>query len=126
MTPLNFIKPKKVKKTTRMAIIKKLDVLFSKQVRERDGVCQYCKKSSTTYCHHIFSRRHMGTRWLMENAVSLCVYCHRFRAHGDPENFRDFIIGRIGQRKFDELKWKAYTPTKFTVNDLLFMLKVKP
>jgi hypothetical protein len=38
MTPLNFNKPKKVKKTTRTAIIKKLDVLFSKQVRERDRV----------------------------------------------------------------------------------------
>ena len=125
MKAMNLLKSKRVKKATRTAIIKKLDVLFSKAVRERDKVCQCCQKSNHIYTHHIFSRRHMGTRWDMDNAISLCVYCHRFKAHGDPEQFRDFILTRMPERKFLELKWKAYTPTKFTVNDLLFMLRAK-
>jgi hypothetical protein len=117
---LNF---KRGKKSDRSKIIAKLDVVVSKAVRDRDGVCQYCKKSSTTYNHHIFARRHLGTRFDMENCISLCVYCHRFIAHGDPEKFRDFIISWMGEDRFERLKIKAYSTTKFSGVDLEWLLK---
>ena len=30
------------------------------------------------------------------------------KAHSDPEAFRDFIIGRWGQEKFNRMKLRAY------------------
>lgn len=110
-------------KSDRSKLVAKLDVQFSKLIRERDKFCQYCKKSSVIYCHHIFSRRHLGTRFDPANAVSLCVYCHRLIAHGDPEKFRDFVIQRIGQEAFDKLKYKAFSSTKYSTTDLEWMLK---
>jgi 5-methylcytosine-specific restriction endonuclease McrA len=115
---------KKPSKTTRKGIIKKLDTLFSLQVRDRDGhKCRMCGSNVRTYCHHLFSRRHLGTRWTHEASVSLCYFCHRAKAHGDPEAFRDWVLSWMSGQKFNELKWKAYTPTKYTLNDLLFILR---
>jgi len=60
----------------------------------------------------------------MDNLVSLCLYHHRYTAHGDPEAFRDFIIKRIGEQKFNALKIKAYSPAKFRESNLSLMLQL--
>src|SRR5574340_441226 len=87
---------KKAKKSERKTLIKKLDVEFSKFIRERDKKCIVCGQEHI-YCHHIFSRRNLSVRWHPDNAASLCVYHHRFLAHGDPMKFRRFLLDLKGE-----------------------------
>jgi hypothetical protein len=47
-------------------------------------------------------------RWNLQNGVSLCWPCHRNIAHGDPEKFRDFLIGWLTEPVYDFLKDLAY------------------
>lgn len=122
MAKMNLGPRRMGKKSDRAKIITKLDQAFSEKVRKRDGSCRYCGKSSTVYCHHIFSRRHLGTRWDPENGVALCIYCHRYIAHGDPEKFRDWVLSWMPEQKFTALKIKAYSPAKFRESDLSLML----
>lgn len=62
--------------------IDKRDTTFSLLVRERaDQLCERCGRHGSEWqlqCSHIFSRRHVGTRWHPDNAQCLCVTCHKW------------------------------------------------
>jgi hypothetical protein len=64
------------------ALKKKLDIVFSKYIRKRDEgkPCITCGKpwDSTAQCGHVFSRRHLSTRWEERNANSQCCGCNMF------------------------------------------------
>jgi hypothetical protein len=88
------------------------DRLWSRYIRLRDrDTCQRCGKPGNNP-HHIFSRRHLGTRHDPENGILLCPYCHRTVAHSDYEMFRAFLIGRMGERNFERLYVRAKTVMK--------------
>ena len=88
---------------------KKCDVLWGLAIRKRDkDTCQSCFKPGNNP-HHIFGRRYLSTRHDLENGICLCWACHKHKAHGDVEKFRDFIIKRLTQKRFDALKVKAYS-----------------
>jgi len=109
------------KHSAKTALIAQLDRAFSVLVRKRDRMCLYCKMvhdHNKLYCHHIFSRKHHGTRWDFSNAVTLCFSCHDGVAHTDPEIFREWLIDRMGIKAYERLKFKAMSRTKFTVADL--------
>jgi 5-methylcytosine-specific restriction endonuclease McrA len=87
---------------------KELDRIWSRIVLERDGrTCQLCGRTGNNP-HHVFSRKHLSTRHDPDNGITLCWACHIHRAHSDYETFRDFIIGRWGQDKYDRMKRRAY------------------
>lgn len=91
----------------------KADRLWSKYIILRDrGICQRCRKQPANQPHHIFSRRHLGTRHDPENGILLCVYCHRTIAHSEYEMFRAFLIRRMGERAYEILHIRAMTITK--------------
>ena len=101
-------KKSKGKTSNKSAALKLCDILWSKVVRERDQhMCQACGRPGNQP-HHIFSRRHMATRHDSCNGITLCYGCHNHKAHGNPEEFRDFILNRLGQQEFERLKVKAY------------------
>jgi len=110
-------KPQKQSKAKRMSKLKKeADRVWSLKVRERDGMaCQVsrCGKSPS-FAHHIFSRRHLSTRWELDNGFTIC-WGHHKKGHVDHEWLRDEIIGKIGQETFDRLKFKS----KLLVTDLM-------
>lgn len=88
------------------------DALFSTLVRERAGwCCEFCQKyypegnRMGLECAHIFSRRHKATRWLPNNAISLCTSCH-VRYTGDPVEFTYAVANFIGQKNLDWLAMK--------------------
>ena len=82
------------------------DNWFSKCVRHRDGhTCQKCGKGGTDAAH-IYGRAKKSTRWSMDNAVTLCSYCHRyFTAH--PIDFHDFLRSLYGDGHLEILREKA-------------------
>lgn len=96
--------------------ISKLDKLWGEAIRKRDrNICQACFRPGNQP-HHIFGRRYLSTRHDLNNGICLCWACHRHKAHGDVELFRDFIIKKIGQKEFDKLKVKAYSVKNFDLN----------
>lgn len=100
------LREEKKKKPTNM--IKKCDILFSKIIRNRDKRCLYCGKTENLQCAHIFSRRHLNTRWDTQNAVTLCIKDHIYGiAHKEPYLFAKWLRDRFGQEYLDELEEKA-------------------
>lgn len=101
---------------------KMLDSTFSRMVKERDSwVCQRCGSNRIVQCAHLFSRKHKSIRWNFDNAVTLCKGCHKFWAHVEYEEFRDFMLARIGQKKFNNLKRDSEMDWHMGVGELLLM-----
>ena len=92
------------------------DVLFSEIIRSRDGwTCQRCSKgfdptSSTSrmglHCSHYHGRGKWATRYDLDNCTALCYGCHRFLS-GRPLEHTEFMIKRLGKKKFKELNTRS-------------------
>ena len=95
------------RKISKRKITKERDTIWSDRVKMRArGKCEKCGKTLRLQAHHIFSRRYGATRHLLLNGVCLCAGCHLFWAHYKPEEFRDWIVGKIGEESYNFLKWK--------------------
>lgn len=67
------------KARARRSIVIKLDDLAREACFERDNhLCVRCKTNPRVQWAHIISRRHLCTRWELDNALSLCYGCHAF------------------------------------------------
>jgi len=122
--------PRIPKQKTRRQLEKELDAITSKVVKKRDRyVCQRCRKkhdkgSRGLHCSHYFSRRYRGTRWELANLDSLCLGCHRL-CEGDKQGwYSDYKKNQLGDSAFEYLRVKAYGITKFTSQDLEFMIDI--
>ena len=108
-------------KPNKTKLKKDCDKLWSQIIRQRDGKCLVdgCTNESL-HAHHIFSRRHLGTRWLpITNGVSLCFYHHKYWAHVDYEDFRKFVIDCIGEVEYYKLYTLSKLATHYKIPDLL-------
>lgn len=106
----------------RKKLEKECDGLWAELIKVLAGYhCKVCFSTKRLNSHHIFSRKHKGTRWLEENGICLCWAHHKHLAHGEPEKFRDFLIEEMGETAYKMLKFKASTPTSFSVSDLIVM-----
>jgi 5-methylcytosine-specific restriction endonuclease McrA len=62
----------------RRSLVIKLDKLAREECFVRDGhLCVRCGSANVQWSH-IIGRRHLRTRWELDNALSLCPGCHRF------------------------------------------------
>lgn len=104
----------------RKVLIQKMDTLIRDVVRERDDwTCQRCgSKRKTNQVSHFWSRRHISTRWDLDNLDILCGGCHRYWEPDKAGEYRDFKIKQLGQRKYDTLEMKYRTITKWPTIDL--------
>lgn len=119
---------KKLSQTPRDYLAKRLDEAWSVAIKLRDNhTCQKCgAKGVILNSHHIFSRSHKGTRWNLNNGVTLCAGCHTLNngsAHKDPEIFREWLLTFITQRDYDLLIWSSCNYQKFTTGELDILLK---
>jgi hypothetical protein len=95
-----------------MSLIKitQADKWFSLCVRERaEWSCESCQKhyqqgDQGLDCAHIYSRRHKSTRHHSDNAVALCVGCHR-RYSGNPLDFAKWVETKLGTARL-EMLWE--------------------
>lgn len=71
----------------RKKLVKRLDILFSKFIRKRDGHCLKCFRTETLQCAHIAGRRSLAGRWNEKNAITLCYACHLRWSHQNPLEF---------------------------------------
>ena len=99
---------KKARKERSVSGINKLDDLWSKLVKERDGACVYCGKTTYLNAHHIYSRSNRSTRWYLPNGITLCPAHHTFSstfsAHKTPAEFVDWLREIKGDNFLEDLK----------------------
>lgn len=98
----------------------KLDVLWSKIIRERANHkcevdnCQHSQK--VVQAHHIFTRSNRSVRWDLNNGISLCpghhVYSSKFSAHQTPTDFTYYLEQKYGREFLDELSRKSHSTVK--------------
>jgi hypothetical protein len=101
----------------------KLDVLFSKLVRERSGWrCECCGKqyepnSQGLHCSHLVGRRHRGTRWHPDAAAAHCYSCHQ-KLGANPIVFRNWIVRHLGEARALAIQARAQAVCKLSKPDL--------
>ncbi len=95
------------RRKSRLALRRECDKRFAVAVKARDGwQCRACGRGQNQgqiQCAHICSRRYHATRWMMGNAMALCSGCH-VRFTNDPIAWDDFVIERIGEAGYMELR----------------------
>ena len=111
-----------MRKPTRNSLKRGLDKVFSQIVRKRKK-CERCGKQPVQCCH-IFGRRYLNTRWLLDNALALCSDCHINFAHQKPILFAEFVKKLLGEDKYELLKEAHNQIYKPTLEDLQIKLKV--
>lgn len=109
----------------------RLDKEFSLYIRLRDAMpngyfrcisCGQTKPFAQADCGHYHSRRHMATRWDEDNAHAECRSCNRFRAD-HMIGYRENLVRKIGQMRFDKLAWKAAQTRRWTDFELQELIK---
>lgn len=109
-------------KTEKRKLEDKLDAEVRRVVKTLYPHCAYCPRTNVQTCH-IFSRSHKSTRWDMENIIGLCYGHHIYFAHKEPEKFREWLIARMGLKKYKALYKKAYQPKQWTITELKNLLE---
>lgn len=108
------------------SLIKKLDLAWSKKVREY-GMCEKCAKLSPLNAHHFYSRSIRSVRWDTDNGFCLCVGCHvfssNFSAHKTPAEFVEWAIEKRGDEWYNQLKLRKNTFLKYIDADVSDILR---
>lgn len=86
--------------------MKKIDTLWSVAVKSKAGYrCEYeqCGSNYALNSHHLFSRRFLSTRYLIENGICLCVK-HHFYFHQHPLPSSLWVIKERGKPWYNALE----------------------
>lgn len=111
----------------------KLDLIFAKFIRGRDGAfevgaCISCGKISRLQCGHFIKRQYMGTRWDEINCAGQCVHCN-YALQGNDIEFEKGLIRRYGKEAVDYLQIKkklgARRPEIFWLQHQIFRYETK-
>jgi hypothetical protein len=89
------------------SLAKECEDLWKKCIKARcDGRSEFSgQPSRVIHPHHLMHKPNHRLRFELENGMALTPYEHHFMAHGArAEEFRDGVIKRIGQEKYDWLK----------------------
>jgi len=115
------VKSKKAKKkkvvSERKKLIDDCDKLWALCIKERDKTCRYTNSDYGLQAHHIRSRSHFSTRWLLDNGLTLTSKVHVLQKF-NPELFQDKVIEIIGQDFYEEIKKKSAMVVDYTVDNL--------
>jgi len=112
-----------MKLPSRKTLEKILDDLWRKRVKERDGYkCMYpgCNyHGDDVEAHHIWGRGNKGSRWLLDDGITLCWKCHR-EAEKHPKAFRQMVEDRyLGTERMTRITQAAKAVCKWTVDQLM-------
>ena len=96
----------------------KYDKIFSDIIRTRDKWC--CKRCGKNYYFnkgalqnsHYFGRTRYSVRFDEDNCDALCYGCHGFWEKENREEYRNYMIKKIGSEKFELLTYKAQSLSK--------------
>lgn len=119
-----------MRKATRKQRTKRVKVLLQKKwslsVRGRDQECVLCGKTENLQAHHwiVHASGSLGTRFLVENGVTLCYGCHMFKVHarGDAEtldSIKKYMIPQfLTEDRYEEVKSLGRGISNVTLEEL--------
>lgn len=114
-------KPKRVKSKPPKWLKKRCDDLTSLIVRHKgEGKCVQCGSSEQMTNGHVFSRRHLATRWDTHeggNCYAQCWSCN-WKHVRDQHPYFDWYIRKYGYESFTELRSRFETIRPMKMNDL--------
>lgn len=118
------------KKASRSKVIKQLDSVFSKYIRQRDAVneiatCFTCGKRDhwkRLQNGHFQSRKHYSTRWDETNCQVQCAGCNVFK-YGEQFLFGQNLDVKYGLGTSNDLYLKAKKTVKISTVELQDMIK---
>ncbi|OFW54006.1 MAG: hypothetical protein A2163_08005 [Actinobacteria bacterium RBG_13_35_12] len=107
---------------------KECDDLFREVIRNRyNSICQNCNSKYHPQVAHFISRGYYTTRWDINNACILCQRCH-LRFTFKPLEWELWVVKRIGEAEYKQLKQKALAYQKIfypdIMNDLIGQLEL--
>jgi len=110
---------KKKSTLTTSKLKKKLDRLFSKFIKLRDGgqeffkciSCQKTKPLSQFNAGHYWSRRYMSVRYDEKNVNGQCIYCN-MHLSGNIQGYREGLIKKYGEEILQHLDIKKNNISK--------------
>lgn len=117
--------------------VEKLDRIFSLYIRLRDSMpngmcrcisCGKIKPFADMDNGHYWSRMHTGTRWDEDNCNAECAACNRMSGGEHMIGYRENLIKKIGQQRFDFLEVKAHAIVKrdpFVLQQLIKLYEKK-
>lgn len=120
------------RKPSRKNLIKKLDTIFSKYIRQRDadkeGYCRCCTCGQSYHwtkiqAGHFISRKHYATRWDVDNVHAQCMACNVFK-YGEQYKYSLYL----GETLASELYLESKKTVKFTdieIKEMIDMYKEK-
>lgn len=111
------------------ALIKKMDIVFSKYIRLRDssgGIFTCCSCGKTKLFEqadagHFINRRWMAIRWDERNVHAQCRSCNRFD-EGNSIGYTRFMLKKYGEDVVDLLE-SLKTPYKWTDGEVGILIK---
>ena len=104
----------------RKRLYKRLDDIVSKYIRLRDGYCVQCGNPEKLTNGHIFSRRHLATRWDISkdgNCHCQCWGCN-YKHTKDNYDYYKWYTDRFGKKKFEKLRDRYTQITKLNLTEL--------
>jgi len=99
------------KKVKRSTLVKKLDTVFSKYIRQSKSIngyttCVTCGKVEewkNQDCGHFISRIHMSVRWDERNVAPQCKYCNRY-CQGQQYLFSQYLGNNLSEELYKQSK----------------------
>lgn len=85
---------------SRSALVRRVDNIFSKYIRLRDGFCFTCGTPHNLTCGHYISRIHMATRFDEDNCHAQCISCNRLH-ETDPSIYTSFMEKAVVEKLRD-------------------------
>ncbi len=115
-------RPRRQRKTSHAALVRKADKLFSLRVRSA-GACVSMRDghAGPLQCAHGFSRRYQGTRWDFRNAFCLCAGCHVYFTHR-PLEWDEWMRYRMGFA-YESVRLKALNGGKQDMDAIIAELE---
>jgi hypothetical protein len=125
-------KPRKRAKTSRQKLIDEADRWFSRRVRleaangQGIGNCIDCGKAVQIVkadCGHFYSRRHLATRWDIDNAHLQAKRCNLNMGRPEVnEGYRANLLKKIGtvrMAKLEVRRLNLFKPGEFELNAII-------
>lgn len=103
----------------RKKLTKKLDILFSKFIRTRDGRCLHCGKTENLQCSHIAGRKSLAGRWNDKNAITLCYACHFYWWHKEPVEAAEWLKNNYPEFYNEGVRIRQTTVKNLDLNALV-------
>jgi hypothetical protein len=115
----------KRKKKSKITILKEAaEAEWKSAVLKRDKNCQRCGSWVALQAHHVKSRSHLSTKFLLSNGILLCKSCHCWITFADDEIRREFHIKIIGSNEYKRLCDLSKQIKNWTVGALERVIKV--